>query len=329
MNIDDRQLQLNAWLQQQGYTNDMTLHLLAGGASFRRFFRMQYQGMSYIVMDEPDHQTDNCQRYVQVARDLSKIGLQVPQIIAVEHVQGFVLKSDLGDQIYHRILTKDNAHVLYSKALDLLVTLQSHPLSLPIFDREIMQFAMSGFQEYFLEKYLGIHITSDTQKMLDNTFDLLINNALQQPQVPMHRDYHSQNILLLENGRVGIVDFQDAKIGPITYDAVSCLRDCYIDWPIEWVDQWINDFYQRLIEKKILNAHVSLGQFIYWFDLMGIERHLKACFTFARKFIRDHDDSYLQYIPRTLKYVHQNAQKYPELAPFLKFFENEIVLENI
>jgi aminoglycoside/choline kinase family phosphotransferase len=327
MNTDHRQTQLQAWLSNKAGQDIGDLRLLAGGASFRRFFRFYYQGQAYVAMDDPSNEGQDCQRYVQVAKGLEELGLNVPHTIEAEASQGLVWMSDLGDQLYYRILNKNNVHALYDKALDILVTLQSGNLTLPAFNHELIQTGLLGFQEYFLEKYLGVKIDDKTQKMLNNTFDLLLNSALEQPQFPMHRDYHCQNILLLNNGEAGIVDFQDAKIGPVTYDAVSFLRDCYIDWPVEWVDQWVNDYYQKLVNKGILKG-VEFAQFKLWFDLMGVKRHLKACFSFSRKFIRDHDDAYLKYIPRTLKYVHQICCGYPELKPFLDFFEQSVLLEN-
>jgi hypothetical protein len=141
----------------------------------------------------------------------------------------------------------------------------------------------------------------------------------------MHRDYHSQNLLLLENNQTGVVDFQDAKIGPITYDLVSLLRDCYIDWPSTQIDRYVLSFFEQLKSHHLLTDEISLMQFQHWFDWMGIKRHLKACFTFARKQVEHNDDHYLQYLPRTLNYIHQNCQPYPALKPFLNWFEQEVL----
>lgn len=169
-------------------------------------------------------------------------------------------------------------------------------------------------------KYLELDLPQD---VLHNTFDLLLQNANEQPKVFIHRDYHSKNLMLLPNNELGILDFQDAMIGPLTYDLASLLRDCYIDWPANQVLTWVKSYYQTAIKTKLF--HASEQQFLRWFDLMGMQRHLKAIFIFARKQLRDNNDTYLQYIPRTLKYVQTICDQYAELMAFQKLLNAYII----
>lgn len=323
--IDNRQQQLEQWLGQQPEMRQTgSLSLLAQGASGRRFFRIQGPATSYIIMDAPPPQ-ENSNIYVDVATRLAQQGITVPEMIAHEPEQGFVLMSDFGDQLYWQILDKHNADQLYSSAMAVLIKLQQTTMSLPSFDTAAMMIGLNGFEQVFLQQHLKRPLTNAGSKILRHCFEQLIDNARSQPQAPMHRDYHSQNLLRLDNQQTGVVDFQDAKIGPITYDLVSLLRDCYIDWPPEQIARYVLAFFQQLQDKKMINKQVSLMQFQHWFDWMGIKRHLKACFTFARKKVEQDDDHYLQYLPRTLRYVHQSCQYYPALSPFRNWFEQEVL----
>jgi N-acetylmuramate 1-kinase len=311
-----------AWIKEQLGTT-VSLEPVAGGASFRQFFRFKHQGQPYILMDVSADELAACQRYVTVTTQFAGIGLRVPNIYAASVERGWVWMEDFGDERLDKVLSADNADECYQKLTDVLVTLQRAPLDLPVFGREPMVFAMRGFHDWFLLSWMDMQFNKAEQAVLDSLYERLIDQAVNQPQRPMHRDYHCQNVLSLPGGELGIIDFQDAKIGPVTYDLASCLRDCYIDWPESQVAAWMRGHYERLTEDRIIQG-VSQDQFTQWFDWMGMERHLKACFTFVRKLLRDKDDHYMQYVPRTLRYVERAAAQYAELKPF-----HQLLIEKI
>ena len=317
--MDLKEQQLALWLRNRCDLSFNDLELMSGGASARRFYRFSSSGSSYIAMDMSSN-LPACQRYLTLATGLASIGWHVPTTLAADPAQGFVWMSDLGDVRYDRVLNAQNVTPLYTAAMQALLVLQASNLTLPAFDRTAMMIGLEGFEEYFLYQYLGAKLSLAEKASLHTIFDLLINSALSQPQRPMHRDYHSQNLLHLPNQQVGIVDFQDAKIGPVTYDLVSLLRDCYIDWPAEQVSQWVLWFYHSAVQKGQLTG-IDEKTFLRYFDWMGLKRHLKALFTFSRKHLRDHDSHYLQYVPRTLAYIRQVGEAYEAFSPLISLLE--------
>jgi aminoglycoside/choline kinase family phosphotransferase len=298
---------------------DAPLQPLMGDASTRRYFRIQHQGLSMIVMDAPPPQ-ENCQSYVAIATGLRQLGLATPQIFQADLQQGFLLITDFGDATYLNTLNVFNVDELYHRALDKLVIMQAcqqietHTL-LP-FTAEWMQKEWVWHKEWFLHKLLGVSFEA-VEKQLDECYAQLVTNAVSQPQVFMHRDYHSANLMVLEKD-VGILDFQDAFRGPLTYDLVSLLRDCYMNWPTSKVYEWALSYFKRL------NLSMDEATFLRGFDYMGMQRHLKALMTFARKKVRDQQPRYLQYVPRTLDYLSYVSGSYIELSS-LHDFINEVV----
>jgi aminoglycoside/choline kinase family phosphotransferase len=190
--------------------------------------------------------------------------------------------------------------------------------SLPQFCDDILMAELKNFYEWSVIKFAALTLNTSEEKLLKNTFDFLQKNAETQPQVGAHRDYHSRNLMILADQSIGVIDFQDAVIGPVTYDLVSLLRDCYVNWPLERVQEWVKDYYEKFGDKKAY----SLEQFQRWFDLQGVQRHLKALFIFCRKYLRDHSTYYLGDIPRTLNYVREITKQYSELHEFHEFIEN-------
>lgn len=316
--MDQRQQQLVNWLRTTLRQDEVFIQPVVGDASFRRYFRLRHKGEALIAMDSPP-QYENPIPFIKIARAYRQIGLQVPQIFYADEQQGFLLITDFGNQLYHRILNIENADWLYKAAIDELIPLQTclqiDDFILPLFAEATMMTELNHFTEWFVEKYLTIRLDSSIKVILQKTYQFLINNAISQPQVSVHRDYHSRNLMLLPQNKVGILDFQDAVIGPITYDLVSLIRDCYIDWPLAQVESWIDYYYDKLSINAKLDG-IDKELFKRWFDLMGMQRHLKAIFIFARKFLRDNNAFYLQFIPRTLSYVEFVAKKYPELSDF-------------
>jgi aminoglycoside/choline kinase family phosphotransferase len=295
---------------------------IAGDASFRRYFRVSYKDKTLIAMDAPPKLEDS-HAFVDISKLYEAKGLTVPHVIHVDLSLGFMLITDLADDLYLRVLTADNADKLYALAIDKLHIIQSipqdNPYHFPPFSRDLLMEELKNFQYWYLETHLAISLNVKQTKLLVDTFELLVSSALEQPQVCIHRDYHSRNLMLLPNNDLGILDFQDALWGPLTYDLVSLIRDCYIDWPQEKVAQWMQQYYQQALDRGTFKE-VSYQQFKQWFDWMGIQRHLKAIFIFARKWHRDDNKDYLGDIPRALQYIKDIGRQYSQLSDFMGFF---------
>jgi aminoglycoside/choline kinase family phosphotransferase len=314
--LDKRREILQDWARQQLGWPSASLTPASADASFRRYFRIQHNSESYVLMDAPPERED-CEPFVHVSQLLLKLGLHAPEILARDIKQGFLLLSDLGSRLYLDELDESNVDRLYGDALGALATLQScgpFDSSLPPYDRELLMFEMSLFKDWLLGTHLGLSLDVSEQAQLQQVFELLAETALQQPRVCVHRDYHSRNLMVSDFHNPGILDFQDAVIGPMTYDLVSLLRDCYINWPRPRVEAWASGYYELARQTGILRSDQADEQrFLRWFDWMGVQRHLKAAGIFARLNHRDDKPGYLNDIPRTLGYVQDVTSRYPEL----------------
>jgi len=310
--MPERIEKLERWLTNQVGLPHFLLAPASGDASFRRYFRVSLDDKSYIAMDAPPDKED-CRPFVAIARQLKAAGLNVPSVHVEDLEQGFLLLDDLGSTLYLDVLNPDNADQLYSDAIASLVQLQSKvsAKALPPYDRALLMQEMELFREWLLQEHLGLSLTDDDHSLLSKTFELLADNALQQPQVAVHRDYHSRNLMQTEPNP-GILDFQDAVNGPVTYDLVSLLRDCYIQWPAEQVEVWAMAYFKLAVKNGVLLSEHE-AQFLQWFDLMGVQRHLKAAGIFARLNQRDGKSGYLKDIPLTLSYIETVAIRYPQL----------------
>ena len=317
---DDRLLRLQQWLEDSLGIKDYKIAPASADASFRRYFRISWDGQSRVVMDAPPDKEDTGP-FIGISAQFHKLGLNVPQVLEQDHQQGFLLLTDLGSQDYLSSLNADSVAPLYSAALAALLRLQAciipadYPF--PPYDRTLLMNEMGLFRDWYLGRHLGMTISSDCQSMLMGLFDLLADSALAQPQAVVHRDYHSRNLMVCDP-KPGVLDFQDAVVGPICYDLVSLLKDCYIAWPRKQVERWVGQYYEKLLASEMIRD-VGLGQFLRWFDLMGMQRHLKATGIFARLNYRDGKQGYLKDIPRTMGYVKEVAHRYPELEKFAEF----------
>jgi len=305
------------WLKIQLPHEAVDPHPLKGDASFRQYFRLTLPNKNYIAVNSPPA-TENNEAFVKISQAYLNLGLIVPEVIAHDLDQGFLLLTDLGDDVLFQLLSPENADLYYQKSLVELGKIQTCDLALPHFDATFMSTELKHFEEWLLHKHLNIKLSPVSKKVLQKTFDLLLLSATTQPQCSIHRDYHSRNLMVLENQTIGILDFQDAMIGPITYDLVSLIRDCYIDWPQNQVTEWALFFHDAFLKTKL----PSQEEFLRYLDLMGIQRHLKASFIFARKHHRDSVDRYLKDIPRTLNYVTTVSENYAELRDFKSFIED-------
>ena len=325
---DPRLQQLELWLASlpTPALNLASLRPASSDASFRRYFRLEdSDGLSYIAMDAPPPNED-VKPFIQVAGLFGATGVSVPQILAQEIERGFLLLSDLGTTTYLQCLTPDNAHKLYLDAIDSLVQIQLHsqPEALPEYDRTLLLRELMLFPEWYIGKHLGLTLTEKQAATLQQVFDALLANNLAQAQVFVHRDYHSRNLMLLANGNPGILDFQDAVYGPITYDLASLLRDAYIQWDEEIVLDWAIRYWERA-KRAGLPVNPDIDSFYRDFEYMGLQRHLKVLGIFARLYHRDGKDAYLKDLPLVMEYTRKAAHRYKELAPLVKLLDE---LEN-
>ena len=288
-------------------------------ASFRSYWRAQPEDSarsgSWIVMDAPPGKED-LGSWLDVAHRLRAAGLNAPEVLAEDREQGFVLMSDLGTRTYLAELADDTAETLYADALDALHLMQTRTATpgLPPYDESRLIRELELFPEWFLRRHLGLTPSCDEWESIERTFGILVASALEQPRAFVHRDYHSRNLMVVEAANPGIIDFQDAVVGPVTYDLVSLLRDCYIAWPEARVAAWSEGYRDRLVAAGMLSAGET--RWPRWFDLMGLQRHIKVLGIFCRLCYRDGKDGYLGDLPLVLRYALRVAARYPELAPF-------------
>ncbi len=324
---------LTLWLKK--ITDEETIKIApaSADASFRRYFRintpvsmMNDYGDSLIVMDAPPDKEDS-EPFIAISRMLTDVGVNVPEVVEADLGQGFLLLTDLGSQPYLDALNDQTVNTLYADALDALLKMQRDvPVegdTLPAYDLVLLQREMELFREWYLRRHLNLLLTVQQQEQLDSVFQLLTESALAQPRVFVHRDYHSRNLMVTSENNPGILDFQDAVVGPVTYDLVSLLRDCYIEWPREQVEQWALTYLHRAADAGVfeLTADHTDDVLLRWFDWMGVQRHLKASGIFARLCLRDGKVGYLDDIPRTLSYVSDVCARYEELTPLHALLE--------
>jgi aminoglycoside/choline kinase family phosphotransferase len=324
--VPERLKQLNHWLRHDLGLPEYEIAPASSDASFRRYFRVRFGDESRIAMDAPPEK-EAVEPFIRVAEMFRGYGLHVPHILERDPRGGFLLLSDLGSEQYLQRLDESTVGWMYSDAMEALAALQAQgPREadiLPYYTRELLNREMELFRIWFLGRHLGLELTGTEQDLLNDAFAVLADNALEQPTVTVHRDYHSRNLMVTEPNP-GILDFQDAVIGPLTYDLVSLLRDCYIAWPRKWVEQWALGFHDLVLGAGVTDVR-DQGVFLRWFDLMGVQRHLKAIGIFARLNHRDGKSGYLGDIPRTLGYVVEVAGRYPQLEDLRQFLDARVL----
>ena len=319
-----RLAQLNDWLRQTLGLSVYDLQPASSDASFRRYFRLTLDsteldhlgGRSFIIMDAPPEK-ENTEPFLRLAGLLARLRINVPLVKTADVEKGFLLLTDLGSTQYLAVLNASNVDRLYSDAFDSLLKLQQYrpdPADrLPSYDKALLMRELNIFREWYLQQHLGVRLTQEQEDILTAGFRLLCDSALEQPQVCVHRDFHSRNLMVTHESSPGVLDFQDAVIGPVTYDVVSLLRDCYIEWPRAQVQSWALTYLRRAIAAGVMPDQ-SDAQLMRWFDWMGMQRHLKAAGIFARLHHRDGKPNYLKDIPRTLSYVADVTRRYSELS---------------
>lgn len=316
--LDERLTALSAWTDSQLGCRGVELSPASEDASFRRYFRARDRDKTFIVMDAPPEREDS-RPYIHAAKQLLALGLNVPEILAQDLDQGFLLLTDLGDQTYLSQLDAGSVERLYADALAALVVLQTgtfrQPDGFPPYDRKLLRGEMELFQQWYIPYRLNIELTDRQHTVITDAFTVLENAALSQPQVWVHRDYHSRNLMVTARNNPGILDFQDAVRGPVTYDLVSLLRDCYIAWPPAQVTDWVLG-YHRLALQSGIPVTDDEQQFLDWFDLTGIQRHIKVLGIFTRLYHRDGKAGFLGDIPRVLTYLTAATERHPALGAF-------------
>jgi aminoglycoside/choline kinase family phosphotransferase len=295
------------------------LSVASDDASFRRYFRAVAADQSYIFVDAPPDKEDS-RPFVAVQALLAAAGLQVPNVYAADLAVGFMMLADFGNTLYlDRVVAGQPAEVdaLYQAAMKDIFCMQQIDTAcdLPAYDEAKLRSEMALFEDWFLVQQLGLELDESGREILQRVLDSLAVAALTQPQVFVHRDYHSRNLMVLEGGRPGIIDFQDAVVGPLTYDLVSLLKDCYYRFPRHQVVQWVDDFYQQWAAQQSADVIDAAG-FLRWFDLMGMQRHLKCAGIFSRLNLRDGKARYLSDIPLVLAYILEVSSLYPEFSDF-------------
>jgi aminoglycoside/choline kinase family phosphotransferase len=322
---DKRKDLLSQWAAAQLNIDKVELVTVSGDASFRRYFRFtnpdkNAQNKTIIAVDAPPEFEDN-HSFQKIALILKQNNLLVPEINFIDHKLGFLLLSDLGDELYLPYLNEKSADQLYQSAMNAIISMLLIPAvqlsNVPKYDSHALNLEMDLFDEWFIKQHLKIELTETETQTIKATFSALTENALTQPHHFVHRDYHSRNLMICGVQTPALIDFQDAVVGPITYDLVSLLKDCYIQWPEKQVESWCYAFYQRLIDLQFVDYPFSTFQ--KQFDLMGMQRHIKVLGIFCRLNYRDHKPDYLKDLQLTFDYLVQAVAKYPEFSAFYQF----------
>ncbi|SFL84895.1 aminoglycoside phosphotransferase family protein [Marinobacter zhejiangensis] len=325
--MDTRLAQLTDWVRQIPGLEQATPEPVSGDASFRRYFRVADHNATFIVMDAPPEHED-CRPFVAIATHWHDHGVAVPAVVRQDLDQGFLLLEDFGDQLLLGQLNEENADRIYQGAMAELLRIQQLPANpdfpLPPYNTELLNREMALFPDWLLTQQLGLTLSDAEHCLLDTVFTFLRESALAQPDVVVHRDYHSRNLLARPATAIpGVIDFQDAVQGPITYDLVSLLKDCYVRWPDDAVERWVEHYRTLSLDAGL--HHADAATFRQWFELMGMQRHLKAAGIFARLAIRDGKTGYLGDIPRTVQYLVDASARHGALRHFHEWLESTVM----
>jgi len=318
----ERRQQLQSWIAAEFPGRPFELAPASADASFRRYFRLTFTDdpVSLIVMDAPPSHED-CRPYIKVAALFGATGAHVPKLIRQNLEQGFLLLSDLGSTTYLDALTKDNAHNLYAEALGALMSIQasSQPGVLPEYDRELLMRELELFPVWYVSRHKGITLTEQQTAQLYEVFDRIVDVNLAEPKVYVHRDYHSRN-LMVSAPNPGVLDFQDAVYGPMTYDLASLFKDAYIHWEEDFTLDLLARYWETARELG-LPVRADFAEFHRDYEWMGVQRHIKVLGIFARLCHRDGKDGYLKDMPLVLHYLRKACERYGELRPLLRILE--------
>jgi aminoglycoside/choline kinase family phosphotransferase len=306
----------------------LALHPVAGDASFRRYYRLVGSRPSRIAVHAPPDKEKNLE-FTRIAALLREAGVRAPRVYAHDEPRGLLLIEDFGDRLLRPALREDTVDALYERALATLLDIQRASTAtgegweVPAYSRAQLEQEMRLFPQWFLEGLLGLGLGAAERELIDMVFARLCDEALAQPQVLVHRDFHSRNLMLLDDGSLGVIDFQDAVRGPLTYDLVSLLRDCYVAWEPGRVRRWALDYAARAQRAGLLPA-LEAGRFLRWFDWMGLQRHIKVLGIFCRLWYRDGKAGYLDDLPLVWRYTREVGRLYPQTAPLVALIERAL-----
>ena len=316
-----RQQQLVTWLHSHYPNETFTLAPASADASFRRYFRATFaDGGTKIVMDAPP-QHEDCEPFLHAGKLFEQAGAHVPHVYAQDLEQGFLLLSDLGNTTYLQALTTGNAPQLYGAATDALIKIQlaSRADELPLYDEALLRRELDLFPEWYIGRHLGVTLNAKQLAKLEEVYTRILANNLAQPRVYVHRDYHSRNLMLTEPNP-GIIDFQDAVYGPITYDLASLFKDAYVHWEEPDIMDWLIRYWEKA-RKAGLPVRADFGEFYRDYEMMGVQRHIKVLGIFARLCHRDGKDGYLRDMPLVMGYLHRACARYIDLKPLLNILD--------
>lgn len=325
MTATDRSAARLAWAREA--TGDATLVLepASSDASFRSYWRGHVDGQPVIVMDSPPEKEDPAP-WIAIGKRLADAGLHVPTVMVADAARGFLLIEDLGTRTYLPELNDGTVDALYGDALDALLRMQLHmdTEGLPAFNREWQTMEMEIMPRWLLQEHLGVDVACEEWDVVEQAFTAIMHVIAEQPRAFMHRDYHSRNLLVTDERSPGIIDFQGAMSGPITYDLASLLRDAYVVWDNERVEGWVEAYRLRLLDARLIDETVDTDRFRRWFDLTGLQRHIKILGLFCRLHYRDGKPGYLADLPRVLRYVLDTARRHADVAPLADYIEAKI-----
>jgi len=312
-----RQSMLTSWLASNSFDKD-SISVLSADASFRQYYRATKSDTSYAVMDCPPEK-ENLESFLLITEKLKNAKLNVPEIFEVDREKGFLVMTDLGDNLYSKKLNDETVYCLYTDALEAIVKMQTKVdcSGLKDFDKYYEE-ENNLFTDWFLKKHLKIELDAALEKKITLEFNKINSIIKSIPKTFVHRDYHSRNLLITDTNNPGIIDYQDAVIGPVTYDLVSLLKDCYVSWNDGLIEDMLESFFNRMKSNMINN----ISDFRYWFEITGLQRHIKAIGIFSRLNYRDNKNSYLKDIPRTYTYIEKVLTKYEELSGLNKIFSD-------
>jgi aminoglycoside/choline kinase family phosphotransferase len=310
-----RQSMLTSWLASNSFDKD-SISVLSADASFRQYYRATKSDTSYAVMDCPPEK-ENLESFLLITEKLKNAKLNVPEIFEVDREKGFLIMTDLGDNLYSKKLNDETVYCLYTDALEAIVKMQTKVdcSELKDFDKYYEE-ENNLFVDWFLKKHLKTELDAALEKEITLEFNKINSIIKSIPKTFVHRDYHSRNLLITDTNNPGIIDYQDAVIGPVTYDLVSLLKDCYVSWNDGLIEDMLESFFNRMKSNTINN----ISDFRYWFEITGLQRHIKAIGIFSRLNYRDNKNSYLKDIPRTYTYIEKVLNKYEELLGLNKIF---------
>lgn len=300
--------EIKAWIEQLGY-KDYELEVITADASFRKYYRLKSLHEQFVIMDSSKDK-ESVYPFIDISVRLLKAQIEVPRIVAQHLPKGYLLLTDLGSTHLADMLNPMSVELLYMKAIAQIVKMQSiDTTGMELYDKKFLMFEMHLMNEWYLKQHLNVTLNAIEQSVLDNSLELIANVVLSQPQnCFVHRDFHSRNIMI-ENGKLALIDYQGAMSGSLTYDLVSLLKDVYVEFDAQLIERLALEF------KQLKGISVSPEMFMRWFDFTGLQRHIKILGIFARLDIRDNKHTYLKDIPLTLKYIQRVCSKYDELKP--------------